>query len=43
VSFTWRGAQSKPHLVTLKGYDNMTGVGTPNGQDFIRALRNHDK
>jgi subtilase family serine protease len=25
--------------VTLKGYDNMTGVGTPNGQAFIRALR----
>jgi subtilase family serine protease len=25
--------------VTLKGYDNMTGVGTPNGQAFIAALR----
>jgi subtilase family serine protease len=25
--------------VTLKGYDNMTGVGTPNGQVFIAALR----
>jgi subtilase family serine protease len=25
--------------VTLKGYDNMSGVGTPNGQDFITALR----
>jgi subtilase family serine protease len=25
--------------VTLKGYDNMTGVGTPNGQKFIAALR----
>ncbi len=25
--------------VTLKGYDNMTGIGTPNGQDFINALR----
>jgi subtilase family serine protease len=25
--------------VTLKGYDNMTGVGTPNGQQFIAALR----
>jgi subtilase family serine protease len=25
--------------VTLKGYDNMTGVGTPNGQNFIAALR----
>lgn len=25
--------------VTLKGYDNMTGVGTPNGQKFIVALR----
>jgi subtilase family serine protease len=26
--------------VTLEGYDNMTGVGTPNGQTFIKALRN---
>jgi subtilase family serine protease len=25
--------------VTLPGYDNMTGVGTPNGQAFIRHLR----
>jgi len=25
--------------VTLQGYDNMTGVGTPNGQQFINALR----
>jgi subtilase family serine protease len=25
--------------VTLPGYDNMTGVGTPNGQQFIDALR----
>jgi hypothetical protein len=25
--------------VTLKGYDNMTGLGTPNGQRFIAALR----
>jgi len=25
--------------VTLKGYDNMTGLGTPNGQSFINALR----
>jgi subtilase family serine protease len=25
--------------VTLKGYDNMTGLGTPNGQPFIAALR----
>ena len=25
--------------VTLKGYDNMTGIGTPNGQQFIKALR----
>jgi subtilase family serine protease len=34
-----------PHLagytgqVTLKGYDNMTGLGTPNGPKFISALR----
>lgn len=25
--------------VTAKGYDNMTGVGVPNGQAFITALR----
>jgi hypothetical protein len=25
--------------VTVKGYDNMTGLGTPNGQHFLGALR----
>ena len=25
--------------VTLAGYDNMTGLGTPNGQAFINALK----
>jgi subtilase family serine protease len=25
--------------VTLKGYDSMSGLGTPNGQSFITALR----
>jgi subtilase family serine protease len=25
--------------VTLRGYDNMTGLGTPNGPDFIQHLR----
>ena len=25
--------------VSMKGYDNMTGVGVPNGQAFIKALR----
>jgi subtilase family serine protease len=29
--------------VTLKGYDNMTGVGTPAGQKFITALRHLEK
>jgi subtilase family serine protease len=29
--------------VALKGYDNMTGVGTPAGADFIAALRNLEK
>jgi hypothetical protein len=29
--------------VTVKGYDNMTGVGTPRGQSFIRALRKIEK
>ncbi len=27
--------------VTVKGYDNMTGLGTPNGQQFLKALRKH--
>ncbi len=25
--------------VTMKGYDTMTGVGTPNGQNFVYSLR----
>jgi subtilase family serine protease len=29
--------------VTLKGYDNMTGLGTPAGQTFISALRSVEK
>jgi hypothetical protein len=29
--------------VTLPGYDNMTGVGTPSGQAFIAALRKLEK
>ena len=29
--------------VTLKGYDNMSGIGTPAGQSFITALRNREK
>ena len=29
--------------VTLKGYDTMTGLGTPDGQFFINALRASDK
>jgi subtilase family serine protease len=28
--------------VTAKGYDNMTGLGTPRGQSFINALRKID-
>jgi hypothetical protein len=34
-----------PHMkfytgqVTLKGYDNMTGLGVPDGPKFIAALR----
>jgi subtilase family serine protease len=29
--------------VTVRGYDNMTGVGTPRGQSFITALRKIEK
>jgi hypothetical protein len=25
--------------VTLPGYDNMSGIGTPNGTSFISGLR----
>lgn len=27
-------------IATLKGYDDMTGVGTPNGLAFLKAMRN---
>jgi subtilase family serine protease len=29
--------------VTRKGYDTMTGIGTPNGQNFVNALRTVEK
>ncbi len=29
--------------VTLRGYDTMTGIGTPNGQDFVYSLRSIEK
>ncbi len=29
--------------VTLKGYDNMTGIGTPHGQTFINILRKAER
>jgi subtilase family serine protease len=34
-----RGLAGYTGQVTLKGYDNMTGLGSPNGQAFITALR----
>jgi hypothetical protein len=30
---------SGTHQVTVPGYDTMTGLGTPNGSAFIKALR----
>jgi len=36
-------ATSVTHQVTLKGYDNMSGLGTPAGQNFIAALRAREK
>jgi subtilase family serine protease len=36
-------AQGYHGQVTLKGYDNMTGLGTPNGQYFVSALRSLEK
>jgi subtilase family serine protease len=32
-------AEGKTNQVTAAGYDTMTGVGTPNGQNFVKALR----
>jgi hypothetical protein len=29
--------------VTLKGYDTMTGLGVPDGQSFVNALRATEK
>jgi hypothetical protein len=48
ASISTRGAHSTPisgyvKRHTLKGYDNMTGLGTPNGQYFIKALRTPGK
>jgi subtilase family serine protease len=37
------GMQGYTGQVTLKGYDNMTGIGTPNGQQFINALRGQER
>jgi subtilase family serine protease len=34
-----RGMSGYTGQVTLKGYDNMSGLGTPNGPNFIKALR----
>ena len=38
-----RGLARYKGQVTLKGYDNMTGLGSPNGQAFIAALRRLEK
>jgi hypothetical protein len=37
--------QSKDYTdqVTAKGYDTMTGLGSPNGQAFINAVRKSEK
>jgi subtilase family serine protease len=37
-----RGLPGYTGQVTLKGYDNTTGLGTPDGQAFIAALRRLD-
>jgi subtilase family serine protease len=36
-----RQSLSLTSQVTLTGYDDMSGIGTPNGQTFIAALRRH--
>lgn len=42
---SWAPSTASPSMfgytgqVTLRGYDNMTGVGSPNGPKFIVALR----
>ncbi|HEY0934231.1 MAG TPA: S8 family serine peptidase [Trebonia sp.] len=37
--FDTQGGRTGTHLVTARGYDTMTGVGTPNGAAFIAGLR----
>jgi subtilase family serine protease len=37
--FDTQGGRAGTHLVTAKGYDTMTGIGTPNGAAFITGLR----
>jgi subtilase family serine protease len=38
-----RGMYGYTGQVTVKGYDTMSGIGTPDGQKFITALRNLEK
>ena len=39
VSFTLRSMNDTESLHTIPGYDDVTGVGTPNGEAFLNALR----
>jgi subtilase family serine protease len=39
VSFTLRSMNDTESLHTIPGYDDVTGVGTPNGETFLNALR----
>ena len=38
VTFSVRTMNQTGTLHTLRGYDDVTGVGSPNGADFLRAL-----
>ena len=39
VGFTLRSMNDTESLHTIPGYDDVTGVGTPNGETFLNALR----
>jgi subtilase family serine protease len=39
VGFSLRSMNDTETLHTIRGYDDVTGIGTPNGEAFLNALR----
>ena len=39
VAFSLRSMNQTESLHTIRGYDDVTGIGTPNGEAFLNALR----